>query len=223
MTLSFFGTRATDTVSPLRAGLKARIAACLLAFLCAAGALSSEDRKFSVATTWHSFMNFGEEATNIQMYEFHFGYQITDKDKVEIKIATWKLFEPLGIQLWDSDHLMKESSYYPGRLLEYGAGLCYQRRFWEGLFGAVEIMPMAQTYLDTDGDAIKNGFRLYTSYHVGYRFEFLRGRFYVAPQVHLNYWPVMTAVPESFRQVENSPWSKNYVLFEPNVYLGIKF
>lgn len=223
MTLHFIGNRTVDTVNAGQASLKTRFAACFLVCLCAAGALSSEDRKFSVATTWHSFMNFEEEATNIQMYEFHIGYQVTEKDKVEIKLATWKLFEPLGIQLWDSDHLMRESSHYPGRLLEYGAGLCYQRRFWKGLFFAVEILPLAQTWLDSDGDRIMNGFRLYTSYHLGYQFEFFRGRFFVAPQVHCNYWPVMTEAPESFRAVENADWNKNYVLFEPNIYLGIKF
>ena len=81
-----------------------------------------QDYKFSISTTWHSFLNIEPEETNIQMYEFHFGYKLTEKDKIKIKVATWKLFEPLGIQMWDP-HILKESEYYPGRLLEYGIGI----------------------------------------------------------------------------------------------------
>jgi len=53
--------------------------------------------KFSVSTTYLTFANFGEEKTNTHMYEFHFGYKITPKDKIGIKAATWKLFAPMGI------------------------------------------------------------------------------------------------------------------------------
>ena len=67
------------------------------------------------------------------MYEFHFGYKITPKDKIGIKVATWKLFEPMGIPLWDP-LLMKESEWYPGRIRESGIGITYQRFLWKGLF-----------------------------------------------------------------------------------------
>ena len=40
--------------------------------------------KFSVSTTWLTFDNFGPEETNVYMYEFHFGYKITPKDRIEI-------------------------------------------------------------------------------------------------------------------------------------------
>ena len=53
--------------------------------------------KFSVSTTYLTFLNFGPEETNTHMYEFHFGYKITPKDKIGIKVATWSLFEPMGI------------------------------------------------------------------------------------------------------------------------------
>jgi hypothetical protein len=183
---------------------------------------SERDYNYSISTTWHSFMNFEPEDTNIGMYEFHFGYRLTDKDKIEIKIATWKLFEPMGIQLWDP-HLMKESEYYPGRLLEYGVGLCYRRTLWKGLFAAVEILPLKQEYLDVNGEKIMDGFRLYTSYHLGYHFPFFNNRVYVEPQIHCNYWPIMTDGPEEFEVFENREWSKNYILFEPNIYIGVNF
>ena len=55
--------------------------------------------KFSVSTTYFTFINFGP--TSVSMYEFHFGYKITPKDRVEIKAATWRLFEPMGIPMLD--------------------------------------------------------------------------------------------------------------------------
>lgn len=44
--------------------------------------------KFSVSTTWLTFLNFGKEETNTHHYEFHFGYKLTPKDKIGIKVAT---------------------------------------------------------------------------------------------------------------------------------------
>ena len=49
-----------------------------------------QDYKFSISTPWLSFLNIGQEETNIQMYEFHFGYKLTEKDEIKIKVATWK-------------------------------------------------------------------------------------------------------------------------------------
>src|SRR5665811_1461560 len=80
--------------------------------------------KFSVSTTYLTFDNFGPEETNVHMYEFHFGYKITSKDKIGIKVATWKLFEPMGIPLWDP-LLQKESEFFPGKLSEWGIGITY--------------------------------------------------------------------------------------------------
>ena len=46
--------------------------------------------KFSVSTPWLTFNNFGPEKTNTHHYEFHFGYQITPKDKIGIKVTDRK-------------------------------------------------------------------------------------------------------------------------------------
>ena len=40
------------------------------------------DHKFSVSTTYLTFLNFGPEKTNTHHYEFHFGYKLTTKDKI---------------------------------------------------------------------------------------------------------------------------------------------
>ena len=101
---------------------------------------SDRDFKFSLNTTFHSFLNFGDEKTNTHHYELHFRYKLTQKDKIGIKIATWKLFAPMGIPLWDPLFL-KESEFYPGRLREDGIGLTYQRMIWKGLFATIEVLP----------------------------------------------------------------------------------
>lgn len=178
------------------------------------------DFKFSINTTWLSFANFGDEKTNTHHYELHFKYKLSQKDKIGIKIATWKLFAPMGIPLWDP-LLMKESEFYPGRLREDGIGITYQRMIWKGLFATVEVLPQTKTYLDENNKTIRNGFKLYTSYHIGYHIPLFKDKMFIEPQIHCQYWPIDTNIPESFKAKENK-WN-NYFLFEPNLYIGVKF
>lgn len=174
--------------------------------------------KFTFLTPWHTLANW--IGPDIDMYEFHFGYRITPRDKIGIKTATWKLFQPLGIPIWNPK-VMDGSEHYPGRLREYGAGIIYQRMLWERLFASVEIMPLKQIYLDPNDKKIGEGFRLYTSYHVGYYVPLFKGRAFIEPQIHCNYWPIDTEYPDGFKEREKD-WN-NYFLFEPNLYIGINF
>jgi hypothetical protein len=176
--------------------------------------------KFSVSTTWLTFANFGPEETNIHMYEFHFGYKITPKDKIGIKLATWSLFEPMAIP-WGPNK-MKESEFYPGRLRESGIGVTYQRILWKGLFTSVEILPLKKTYLDENKKKIDGGFKLYTSYHLGYHIPLFKNRLFIEPQIHCNYWPIDSKGPQGFEESENK-WNNNYFLFEPNLFIGVNF
>lgn len=177
-------------------------------------------RKFSVSTTWLSFANFGDEKTNTHHYELHFKYKLTEKDIIGIKVSTWKLFAPMGIPIVDAIK-MEESTFFPGRLKESGIGVTYQRFLWKGLFVSAEILPLYKTYLDEEKNEIGNGFKLYTTWHMGYHIPLFKNRMFIEPQVHCNYWPVDTNTPQSF-QAEESKWN-NYVLFEPNIYIGFKF
>jgi hypothetical protein len=184
-------------------------------------AKSGPDHKFSVFTTWLSFSNFGKPETNTHHYEIQARYHLTDKDAVGFKAATWKLFAPMGIHIWD-DSFLDEDSFYPGRLRETGFGLTYQRKWWKGLFTTLEVMPKKTTYLDEEDHKIGSGFKLYNSYHIGYHVKLFKNkRIFIEPQFHVNHWPVNTNVPEAFR-VEENKWG-NYFLIEPNLYLGIKF
>ncbi len=178
------------------------------------------ENKYSIFTTWLSFSNFGNSNTNTHHYEILAGYSITKKDRIGIKVATWKLFAPMGIQFWDPKFL-KESAFYPGRLKETGIGITYQRKLWKGLFATIEVLPLFKTYLDSNNQKLKKGFKLYTTYHVGYHIPLFKGKFFIEPQIHANYWPINTNTPNEFKIKEIN--TNNYFLFEPNLYLGVKF
>ena len=198
--------------------------ACILLSLTVIGQQDKKNTapqyKFSVSTTYLTFVNVGQEKTNTHHYEFHFGYNLTPKDKIGIKVATWKLFAPMGIPFVDAIK-MEESTFFPGKLGEKGIGVTYQRLLWKGLFASVEILPLMKTYFDENKKKIDDGFKLYTTYHVGYHFPLFKNRMYIEPQIHCNYWPIDTKAPQSF-QVEENKWN-NYMLFEPNLYIGVKF
>jgi len=178
------------------------------------------DYKFTVSTPWLSFANFGEEKTNTHHYELHFKYNLTSKDKIGIKLANWKLFATMGMPM-SEQMKFDENNFYPGRLRETGLGITYQRMLWKGLFTTVEILPQLKTYLDEDNNKIANGFKLYTSYHLGYHISFFKNRMYLEPQIHCQYWPIDTNTPQSFKEIDDK-WN-NYFLFEPNLYIGVKF
>ena len=176
--------------------------------------------KFSVSTTYLTFLNFGDEKTNTHHYEFHFGYQFTSRDKIGIKVASWKLFAPMGIPMWDP-LFQDESEFFPGRLAECGIGITYQRMLWKGLFATVEVLPLFKTYLDENNKEAGNGFKLYTTFHIGYHIGLFKNRMFIEPQIHFNYWPIDSNAPQSFEERESK--LNNYFLFEPNLYIGINF
>jgi hypothetical protein len=180
----------------------------------------SAGRLFSISTTYLSFINFGEEKTNTHHYELHVGYKLTPKDRIGIKLATWKMFAPMGIPMREQLKF-DENNFYPGRLRETGLGVTYQRTLWKGLFTTIEVLPQLKTYIDENEKVIGNGFRLYTSYHLGYHITFFNDRIFAEPQIHCQYWPVNTNTPQPFKE-KDSKWN-SYFLFEPNLYIGFKF
>ena len=180
----------------------------------------SNEKNLSVSTTYYTFLNFGEEKTNTHHYEFHVGYNLTPKDRIGIKLATWKMFAPMGMPMQEQLKF-DENNFYDGRLIENGLGVTYQRMLWKGLFATIEVLPQLKTYIDKNDKKIGNGFKLYTSYHLGYYISFFKDRVYLEPQIHCQYWPINTNVPQGFKE-KDSKWN-NYFLFEPNLYIGFKF
>jgi hypothetical protein len=187
---------------------------------------SDTDLKYRVSFPAIILGNIGEggERTNTQHFELHIKKELDAKNIAGIKLATWRLFQPMGIQWWDglTDKIDTETEFYPGYLRETGIGISYQRMLWKGLFASVEVLPQYKTYLDLDNKKIANGFKLYNSFHLGYHFAFGKNkRFFIEPQVHSQFWVFDTNTPDAFKQLDNR-W-KNYFLFEPNLYIGIKF
>lgn len=177
--------------------------------------------KYAFYTTWLSLFNFGKPETNTHHYEIHFGYQLTGRDRIGIKAATWKLFAPMGIPIWD-DQFLDKNSFYPGRLKETGIGITYQRKLWKGLFASIEVLPLITEYIDKEVHVISKGFKFYNSYHLGYQISLFKNkRFFIEPQLHINHWTINTNVPDTFA-AEEKKWN-NYFLIEPNLYFGIKF
>ncbi|WP_166966577.1 hypothetical protein [Yeosuana marina] len=187
---------------------------------------SDTDLKYRVSFPAIILGNIGEggKRTNTQHIEFHVKRELDSKNIIGIKFATWRLFQPMGIQWWDglTDKIDSETEFYPGYLRETGIGISYQRMLWKGLFASVEVLPQYKTYLDLDNKKIANGFKLYNSFHLGYHFAFGKNkRFFIEPQVHSQFWIFDTNTPDAFKQLDNR-W-KNYFLFEPNLYIGIRF
>jgi len=164
------------------------------------------------------------DRTSTQMIELHVKRILDNKNIIGVKLATWRLFQPMGIQWWDGllDKLETESEFYPGHVRESGIGVTYQRTLWKGLFATVEVLPQFQTYLDLEGNKLGNGFKVYNSYHLGYHIVFgKKKRIFIEPQVHCQHWMFDNNVPDGFKQLDDK-W-RNYFLFEPNIYVGVNF
>ena len=166
----------------------------------------------------------GGERTNTQHIELHFKYNLDSKNIIGIKFATWRLFQPMGILWWDGllDKIKTQTEFYPGYLRETGLGITYQRMLWKALFATVEVLPLYKTYLDSDKNKIANEFKLYKSLHLGYHISLgKKKRFFIEPQIHSQIWVFDTNTPDGFKELDDK-W-RNYFLFEPNLYLGVKF
>ena len=170
------------------------------------------------------FMDSWDERTHTQHIELHIKRNLDNKNIIGVKLATWRLFQPMGIVWWDGllDKIETESEFYPGHVRETGLGVTYQRMLWKGLFATVEVLPQFQTYLDESGNKVGDDFKLYNSYHLGYHIAFgKQKRFFIEPQVHSQHWMFDDNAPEGFKELDDQ-W-RNYFLFEPNLYIGMKF
>lgn len=162
--------------------------------------------------------------TSTQHVELHIKRNLDNKNIIGVKLAHFRLFQPMGITWWDGllDKIETESEYYPGHVRTAGIGITYQRMLWKGLFATAEVLPQFQTYLDLDGNKIENGFKLYTSYHLGYHIAFGKKKhFFIEPQINSMLWTSDKNAPDGFKQLDDK-W-RNYFLLEPQIYLGWNF
>ena len=164
------------------------------------------------------------DRASTQHLELHVKRNLDNKNIIGVKLASFRLFQPMGITWWDGiiDKMETKSEYYSGHVRATGIGITYQRMLWKGLFATVEVLPQFQTYTDLNGNKLGNSFKLYTSYHLGYHIGFGKKKhFFIEPQINCMLWTSDNNAPDGFKQLDDK-W-RNYFLFEPQIYLGWNF
>jgi len=110
--------------------------------------------------------------------QLNLGYRITGKDVISLELITWKHAWPLGINPFYNKEYGKPEEKYPGHIREYGFGLAYQRYFWKGLYAAIHVAPMWQTFKNDNGNKVGNGFIIFNTYRVGYHIKLFKDKFF---------------------------------------------
>jgi hypothetical protein len=175
-------------------------------------------RKFYVGSTFTMLGNL-IPSNAPDFVQLNVGYHITPKNIISIEAKTWKYAWPLGIPYGKSFEAPEEK--YPGYAREFGIGIVYQRFLWKGAYASIDAGNMFVKYMDENNKHIQNGYKLFTTYRLGYHFQFFKNRFFIEPSVAMTHWPINTNVPEAFAKKE-SKWP-NYFLFEPGLHFGFKF
>lgn len=152
--------------------------------------------------------------------QLNIGYRITGKDVVSLELITWKHAWPLGINPFYNKSYGKPEEKFSGYIREYGIGLAYQRYLWKGLYVAVHVMPMWQTFKKENGDKLDNGFIIFNTNRVGYHIKLLKDRFFIEPSVGIAGRPYYTEMPAGFKEKDDK-WPKWTP--EPGLHFGYNF
>lgn len=152
--------------------------------------------------------------------QLNVGYRITGKDVLSLELITWKHAWPLGINPFYNDAYGKPEEKYPGYIREYGIGLAYQRYFWKGLYAAVHVMPMWQTFKNENGDKVGTGFIIFNTYRIGYHIKLFKDRFFIEPSLGVAGRPYQSEMPDGFKEKDDQ-WPKWTP--EPGLHFGYNF
>ncbi len=180
--------------------------------------IDSTYKKYFVGSTFFMLGNFAEK-NKPDFVQLNFGYRITTRDVVSLELKTWKYAWSLGIPYGSSFEAPEEE--FPGYVREYGIALAYQRFFWKGLYGAIHVMNARQTFVDDNGDKIKNGYQMFNTYRLGYQFRFFKNRFFIEPSIAMTHRPIRTKMPSGFAELDNK-WPR-YFIGEPGLHFGFNF
>ncbi len=176
-------------------------------------------RKCFVGSTLFLLGNFS--STNPPGFgQLNVGYRISGKDVVSLELITWKHAWPLGINPFYNKSYGKPEEKFSGYIREYGIGLAYQRYLWKGLYVAVHVMPMWQTFKKENGDKLDNGFIIFNTNRVGYHIKLLKDRFFIEPSVGIAGRPYYTEMPAGFKEKDDK-WPKWTP--EPGLHFGYNF
>ncbi|MCP9769087.1 hypothetical protein EGI22_14305 [Lacihabitans sp. LS3-19] len=152
--------------------------------------------------------------------QLNLGYRITRKDVISLELITWKYAWPLGINPFFNKSYGKPEEKFPGYIREFGFGLAYQRYFWKGLYAAVHVMPMRQTFVNENDVKVGNGFHIFNSYRVGYHVKLFKDKFFIQPSLGLAGRPYHSKMPEGFKEKDDK-WPKYTP--EPGLHFGFNF
>lgn len=153
-------------------------------------------------------------------FQLNVGYRITGKDVISLELITWKHAWPLGINPFFNDSYGKQEEKFPGYIREYGFAIAYQRFLWKGLYIAVHVSPMWQTFKNEDGNKVDNGFIIFNTNRIGYHVKILKDRFFIQPSLGVAGRAYHTEMPDGFKQKDDK-WPKYTP--EPGLHFGYNF
>lgn len=152
--------------------------------------------------------------------QLNLGYRITGKDVISIELITWKHAWPLGINPFYNKAYGTPEEKYPGYIREHGFSVAYQRYFWKGLYAAVHVAPMWQTFKNEAGNKVGDGFIIFNTYRVGYHVKLFKDRLFIEPSLGVAGRPYQSEMPDGFKQKDDK-WPKWTP--EPGLHFGYNF
>lgn len=173
-------------------------------------------KKFFVGSTLFMLGNFAT-TNSPEFVQLNLGHRITRKDVISLELITWKYAWPLGINPMFNPAYGTPEEKFPGYIRDYGIGFAYQHFFWKGLYAAVHVMPMWQTFVDDNGVKIDNGFHIFNTNRVGYHIKLFKDRFFIEPSLGFAGRPYHTEMPDGFKQKDDK-WPK--YTFEFGLHFG---
>lgn len=179
----------------------------------------STHKKYFVGSTLFMLANLVPDNNPPNMAYLNLGYRITGSDVISLELKTWKYGWPIGIPYGKSYEA--EGQGFPGYIRERGVSLNYQRFVRNRLFVQADVMPAWQTFVNTEGNRIDDGFQVFNTYSVGYHVTLFRDRFFVQPSIAITHRPYQSRMPDAFKQVDDR-WSR-FFYGQPGLHFGYNF
>jgi len=173
-------------------------------------------KKCFVGSTFFMLGNFSK-TNKPDFAQLNLGYRLTGRDVVSVELKTWKYAWSLGIPFGGSSFEAPEEEF-PGYVREFGFALAYQRYVWKNFYTAVHVMNAWQSFVNTEGNKIDNGFQLFNTYRLGYHIKLFKDRAFLEPSVAVTQRVYHTDMPDSFRAFHYKGGKFNW---EPRLHFGV--
>ncbi len=179
----------------------------------------STHKKFFVGSTLFMIANLVPDNNPPAMVYLNLGYRATGRDVISLELKTWKYGWPIGIPF--GKQFEAEGQGFPGYIREYGVSLNYQRFLRKAIFAQVDVMPAWQTFVSDDAEKIDKGFQIFNTYSIGYHVKLFKDRFFLQPSLAITHRPYQSAMPGSFKQVDDK-WPR-FFYGQPGLHFGYNF